>query len=62
MEPNQIRDAKHWRDRAAQMRALALNIDLPEARALIEDLALDYDKMADKAPEADGNTPKGRRK
>ena len=58
--PNQIRDAaEHWRERAAQMRALALTMDNPEAKALMEDLALEYDTLADKGVKTDG---KGRRK
>lgn len=60
MMPNQTRDAQHWRDRAAQMRALSLTMGNPEVSALMNDLALDYDKLADKAAKADGNTPKGR--
>ena len=37
---------KHWRDRAAQMRALALET---EAAILMRDLAADYEKLAERA-------------
>lgn len=60
MGSNQLRDERHWRDRAAQMRALALTMADPEARALMEDLANDYDKLADKAAKGDGNTKKSK--
>ncbi len=32
----------------------------PEAKALMEDLANDYDKLADKAAKGDGNTKKSK--
>ena len=62
MNPNPIRDAKHWRERAAQMRVLALNMADPETKVLMEKLASDYDKLADKAAEPGGDEPKGRRR
>jgi hypothetical protein len=39
----------HWRDRAAQMRALTLTMKAPETVILMNDLAADYDKLADRA-------------
>jgi hypothetical protein len=42
-EPN------HWRERAAQMRALALDTADAEAAAIMLKLAEDYDKLADRA-------------
>lgn len=42
-------DPQHWRERAAQMRALSLTMKDPEVVALMSDLASDYDKLADRA-------------
>jgi hypothetical protein len=44
-----IYDAKHWRDRAAEMRVLSGEIKDFEARTLMLKLANDYDKIADRA-------------
>jgi hypothetical protein len=44
-----IYDAKHWRDRAAEMRALSDEMKDVEVRSLILRLANDYDKLADRA-------------
>jgi hypothetical protein len=51
-------DPKHWRDRAAQMRALALTMKDSEAAILMNDLAADYETLADiVALKLDGSTP-----
>ena len=42
-------DPKHGRERAAQMRALALTMKDPETIVLMNDLARDYDKLAERA-------------
>ena len=42
-------DPSHWRGRAAQMRALAVDTKDGEAAALMLKLAEDYDKLADRA-------------
>ena len=39
----------HWRQRAAQMRALALETADAEAAAIMLKLAEEYDKLADRA-------------
>ena len=39
----------HWRERAAQMRALALETADAEAAAIMLKVADDYDKLADRA-------------
>ena len=44
-----INDAKHWRDRAAEMRVLSGEMKDFEARTLMLKLANDYDKLADRA-------------
>jgi hypothetical protein len=49
MSPRNTNDPNHWRDRAAQMRALALTMKDPETVILMNDLAADYDKLADRA-------------
>jgi hypothetical protein len=41
-------DPKHWRERAAQMRALAMTMKDPEVVILMNDLATDYEKLADR--------------
>ncbi|MGN6747314.1 MAG: hypothetical protein ACTHJS_01840 [Xanthobacteraceae bacterium] len=51
-ERNRRREARHgrgeWRDRAAEMRALSLEMKDFEARTLMLKLANDYDKLADR--------------
>jgi hypothetical protein len=42
-------DPQHWRERAAQMRALAVKMAGSEAAILINDLAADYEKLAERA-------------
>ena len=49
MTVQSISDAKHWRDRAAEMRALSAEMKDFEARTLMLKLANDYDKLADRA-------------
>ena len=44
-----IYDAKHWRDRAAEMRVLSADMKDFEARTLMLKLANAYDKIADRA-------------
>jgi hypothetical protein len=45
--PPNTNDPQHWRDRAAQMRALARTMADPKIAILMADLAADYDKLAD---------------
>ena len=49
MDLQGIYDAKHWRDRAAQMRVLSDEIKDLEAQRTMLKLANDYDKIADRA-------------
>jgi hypothetical protein len=44
-----INDAKHWRDRATEMRLLSDEIKDPHAQRMMLKLANDYDKLADRA-------------
>jgi hypothetical protein len=46
--PNNLTDPKHWRDRAALMRALSETTVDAEAKAIMLRLAADYDKLADR--------------
>ena len=49
MTAQSINDAKHWRDRAAQMRVLSDVMKDPEAQRMMLKLANDYDNLADRA-------------
>ena len=53
-----LNDAKHWRDRAAEMRVLSGGMKDFEARTLMLKLANDYDKLADRTEDrAAGDIP-----
>ena len=49
MPSSHVNDAQHWRERAAHMRALSLMMRDVEAQAIMQQLANDYDKLADGA-------------
>jgi hypothetical protein len=49
MPPPRFNDAKHWRDRADEMRALAAGYADKEAARIMKRLADDYDRLADRA-------------
>ena len=49
MPSGDIKDPKHWRDGAAEMRALADTMKDAETIAIMRRLADDYDKLADRA-------------
>jgi hypothetical protein len=53
-------DSKHWRDRAVKMRAVVVTMRDTNAYILMNDLADDYDKIADKNERqaTKGNKPK----
>ena len=57
MPSGDIRDPKHWRDRAAEMRVLADTMKETDTIAIMHRLADDYDKLADRAALRQG-TPK----
>jgi hypothetical protein len=44
-----INDAKHWRDRATEIRVLSDEIKDPQAQRIMLKLANDYDKLANRA-------------
>ena len=60
MPSSHVNDAQHWRERAAHMRALSLMMRDVEAQAIMQQLANDYDKLADGAVTrvGTGNIPK----
>jgi hypothetical protein len=60
MPPRSINDSKHWRDRAAEMRALADGYTDKEAARIMRRLADDYDRLADRADDRAMDDP-GRR-
>ena len=56
MALNHVNNPKHWRDRAAEMRALADTMKDTEAIRIMRRLADDYDKLADRAQQrSDGS-------
>jgi hypothetical protein len=59
MPPHDISDPQHWRDRAAQMRSLAATMAGSEVAILLNDLAADYEKLAQRAEiKANGKKPR----
>jgi hypothetical protein len=59
MPSGNINDPRRWRDRAAEMRALANTMKDPETIAIMNRLADDYDKLADRAEERARRKDKG---
>jgi len=49
MSPRNTNDPQHWCDRAAQMRGLAIKMAGSQAAILMNDLAADYEKLAERA-------------
>jgi hypothetical protein len=49
MSMRNTNDPQHWRDRAAKMRELARTMTDTETAILLNDLAADYDKLAERA-------------
>jgi hypothetical protein len=49
MPASHVNNSKHWRDRAAQMRALSDMMKDIECVAIMQRLADDYDKLAGRA-------------
>jgi hypothetical protein len=49
MSPDDTNDPQYWRERAAQMRMLAVQMAGSQAAILINDLAVHYDERADQA-------------
>lgn len=46
-----IHDPKHWRNRAAELRSLAMIIEDEQTQAMMYRVADDYDKLADRTAE-----------
>jgi hypothetical protein len=55
-------DPEHWRNRAAQLRALAVKMAGTQAAILINDLAIHYDELADQAALKLKSPPNGKRR
>lgn len=47
MQPSLISDPNHWRARAAELRAIAAEIQCTDAKALMLNLATDFDWLAE---------------
>ena len=59
MSTRNTNDPQHWRERAAQMRAVATTMVETQAGILLTDLAADYDKLAERAEiRANGKKPR----
>ena len=57
--PSSTKDPQHWRERAAKMRELARTMTDTESAILMNDLAADYDKLAERADvRNDGKPPR----
>jgi hypothetical protein len=46
-----INDPKHWRSRAEETRAIARDLDDPQAKWAMERIAEEYDRLAERAEE-----------
>ena len=57
MPASHVNDYKHWRDRAAEMRALSDTMTDAETVAIMLRLADDYDKLADRECSDDIHPP-----
>jgi hypothetical protein len=49
MPPHFVKDPKHWRERATEMRTLAAQANDSETHAIMLRLAKDYDNLAVRA-------------
>ena len=49
MSAQLLNDARHWRDRAAQIRVLSDWTNDPQTRGRMLKLAIEYDKLAEQA-------------
>ena len=59
MSTGDTNDPEHWRERATQMRALAVKMVDTEAAILMRDLAAGYEKVAGRAEiRNDGKSPR----
>jgi hypothetical protein len=59
LKPASYNDSKRWRDRAAEMRALADAMNDVDAAAIMLRLAADCDRLADRAEARSKGLPGG---
>ena len=58
-EPSRLNDPKHWRDKAAEARAKADGMTDPQAKATMERVAKDHERLAVHADNAEGTSARG---
>ena len=44
-----LNDLRHWRDRAEEARLLAEDMHDPESKAAMQRIAMDYERLAERA-------------
>jgi hypothetical protein len=55
--PSLINDPYHWSQRARETRSLAETVDDPAAKAAMQKVADEYDRLASRSAERAGNPP-----
>jgi hypothetical protein len=60
--PNPIDDPQHWRNRANEVRTLAESVSNPETRAILLQIAEDYERLAVQAEARTGAPTRPREK
>jgi hypothetical protein len=59
MTRNALNDAEHWRKRAEEVRAVAVQMMDPHTKAVMLGIAQDYEKLAERADQRAMNDDNG---